>query len=134
MKNKDAITGVILAGGLARRMGHQDKGLILFQGQPLVSYAIAAMRPVVTELLINANRNIEAYQQFGWPVISDLTDSFGRMEEHLGANQVDLSKTPLMLGEVLKLNPKTERFTNSRAANRLLTRKYRPPFVVPEKV
>ncbi|POZ53645.1 molybdenum cofactor guanylyltransferase MobA [Methylovulum psychrotolerans] len=76
MKNKDAITGVILAGGLARRMGHQDKGLILFQGQPLVSYAITAMRPVVTELLINANRNIEAYQQFGWPVISDQTDSF----------------------------------------------------------
>ena len=65
---------------------------------------------------------------------SDLTESLGRMEEHLGANKVDLSKTPLILGEVLKMNPKTERFTNSRAANRLLTREYRDPFVVPEKV
>ena len=65
---------------------------------------------------------------------SDLAESLARMEEHLGANKVDLQKTPLMLGEVLKLNRKTEHFTNSRAANHLLTRKYRRPFVVPEKV
>ena len=44
------------------------------------------------------------------------------MEEHLGANQVDLHQTPLMLGAVLKMNPKTERFTNNRQANHLLTR------------
>ncbi len=65
---------------------------------------------------------------------SDLAESLGRMEEHLGANKADLHQTPLMLGEVLKMNPKTERFTNSRAANHLLTREYRKPFVVPEKV
>ncbi len=65
---------------------------------------------------------------------SDLAESLARMEGHLGANQVDLQKTPLMLGEVLKMNPKTERFTNNRAANQLLTRKYRRPFVVPETV
>jgi predicted dehydrogenase len=64
----------------------------------------------------------------------DLAESLERMEEHLAANKVDLSKTPLMLGEVLKMNPKTERFTNNRKANRLLTREYREPFVVPEKV
>ena len=65
---------------------------------------------------------------------SDLAESLGRMEEHLGANKVDLHQTPLMLGAVLKMNPKTERFTNNRAANQLLTREYRKPFVVPEKV
>lgn len=68
--------GVILAGGLARRMNHQDKGLILYQHRPLVSYAIHAIMPVVDELLINANRNLEQYQALGFPVISDLTTSF----------------------------------------------------------
>jgi predicted dehydrogenase len=65
---------------------------------------------------------------------SDLAESLGRMEEHLGANKVDLYQTQLMLGAVLKMNPKTERFTNDRMANQLLTRDYRKPFVVPEKV
>ena len=65
---------------------------------------------------------------------SDLAESLGRMEEHLGANKVDLHQTPPMLGAVLKMNPKTERFTNNRKANQLLTREYRKPFAVPEKV
>jgi hypothetical protein len=65
---------------------------------------------------------------------SDLAESLGRMEEHLGGNKVDLRQTPLMLGEVLKMNPHTERFTNNSQANQLLTREYRQPFVVPEKV
>ena len=65
---------------------------------------------------------------------SDLAESLGRMEEHLGANKVDLHQTSLMLGAVLKMNPKTERFTNNRKANQLLTREYRKPFAVPEKV
>jgi predicted dehydrogenase len=64
----------------------------------------------------------------------DLAESLGRMEEHLGANKVDLHKTPLTLGAALKMNPKTEKFTNNRQANKLLTREYRKPFVVPEKV
>ena len=64
----------------------------------------------------------------------DLTESLGRMEEHLGANKVNLSTSPLILGEVLKMNPATERFTDNSAANQLLTREYRAPFVVPEKV
>ena len=64
----------------------------------------------------------------------DLAESLGRMEEHLAANKVDLHQTPLMLGAVLKMNPKTELFTDNRKANQLLTREYRKPFVVPEKV
>jgi predicted dehydrogenase len=64
----------------------------------------------------------------------DLAESLGRMEEHLGANKVDLHKTPLILGEMLKMNPSEERFVNNPKANELLTREYRAPFVVPEKV
>lgn len=76
MNQQTKVTGVILAGGLARRMQNQDKGLIPFRGKPMISYAIAAMQPVVDSLLINANRNLECYQKFGFPVISDATDSF----------------------------------------------------------
>jgi molybdopterin-guanine dinucleotide biosynthesis protein A len=70
------ITGVILAGGQARRMNHQDKGLVCYRGHPLVSYAIAALAPLVHETIINANRHHEQYQAFGLPVVADQTDSF----------------------------------------------------------
>ena len=64
----------------------------------------------------------------------DLADMLGRMEQHLAANKVDLRQTPARLGAVLKMDPKTERFIDNAAANQLLTREYRKPFVVPEKV
>jgi molybdenum cofactor guanylyltransferase len=76
MDTQTKVTGVILAGGLARRMNNQDKGLIKFKGQPMVSYAIAAMNTVADQTIINANRNIPEYQAFGLPVVSDQTDSF----------------------------------------------------------
>jgi hypothetical protein len=63
-----------------------------------------------------------------------VADALGRMEEHLAANDVDLKKATLTLGPVLEMNPKTERFTNNEAANKLVTREYRKPYVVPEKV
>jgi predicted dehydrogenase len=65
---------------------------------------------------------------------NDLAESLGRMEDHLGANKVDLHKSPLTLGPVLKMDPKTQQFTDNPAANQLLTREYREPFVVPDKV
>ncbi len=70
------ITGVILAGGLARRMNQQDKGLLLYRGQPLVSYAINALSPLVTELFISANRHTDVYSQFGYQVLVDKNQSF----------------------------------------------------------
>jgi predicted dehydrogenase len=63
-----------------------------------------------------------------------VAEALGRMEEHLAANQVDLKKTPATLGAILKMNPKTERFIGNAAADELLTRNYRAPFVVPAKV
>jgi predicted dehydrogenase len=61
-------------------------------------------------------------------------ETLGRMEEHLRANGVDLENDKLTIGEFLTMDPKTERFTNSREADSLLTRHYRRPYVVPEKV
>ena len=76
MNKKTGVSGVILAGGLARRMHKQDKGLVPFKNKAMITYAIQAMAPVVDELYINANRNIELYQQFNYPVISDASDEF----------------------------------------------------------
>ncbi len=64
----------------------------------------------------------------------DAEDTFQRMLGHLQANEIDLAATPLTLGPVLKMDPKKERFLGNAAANELLKRHYRPPFVVPAKV
>jgi predicted dehydrogenase len=63
-----------------------------------------------------------------------LDECFSRMQEHLTANEVDISKTPVTLGVGLEMDPKMERFIGNAAADKLLTRDYRKPFVVPEKV
>jgi molybdopterin-guanine dinucleotide biosynthesis protein A len=67
----DQVTGVILAGGKARRMGGVDKGLIPVNGRPMISWVIDVLRPQVAELFVNANRNLDQYRAFGHPVIDD---------------------------------------------------------------
>ncbi|SMG64383.1 molybdopterin-guanine dinucleotide biosynthesis protein A [methanotrophic bacterial endosymbiont of Bathymodiolus sp.] len=76
MNKQSGVSGVILAGGLARRMNNQDKGLVPFNKQAMITYAIQAIVPVVDELFINANRHIDQYQQFNYPVITDKRDDF----------------------------------------------------------
>ncbi|HYE32943.1 MAG TPA: Gfo/Idh/MocA family oxidoreductase [Methylomirabilota bacterium] len=61
-------------------------------------------------------------------------ESFGRMAEHLAANDVDISKEMVTLGPVLRMDAASEKFTNNREANTQLTREYRKPYVVPDKV
>lgn len=70
------ITGLILAGGLGRRMGGRDKGLQPFRGKPMAAWAIARLAPQVDALLINANQNLEAYAAFGYPVVADRIAGF----------------------------------------------------------
>lgn len=70
------ISGVILAGGEARRMGGQDKGLLLYDQQTLVQHVIQRIAPQVDELLINANRHQAVYAKFGYTVISDDSTDF----------------------------------------------------------
>jgi hypothetical protein len=61
-------------------------------------------------------------------------ESFERFSEHLAANGVDLHSNRATIGPVLTMNPATERFAGNSAANALLRREYRSPFIVPEKV
>lgn len=68
---KQRITGLILAGGRATRMGGQDKGLVEINRQPMIAYVIHALRPQVSEILINANRNHGEYRKFGHPLVTD---------------------------------------------------------------
>ncbi|EAR21977.1 molybdenum cofactor guanylyltransferase MobA [Nitrococcus mobilis] len=72
----DRITGVILAGGRATRMGGVDKGLISLNGRPLVAHVLAALRPQVATVLINANRNLESYAELGCRVIADVQQGY----------------------------------------------------------
>ena len=68
---KHNITGCILAGGRASRMGGVDKGLQMFRGQTLVQHAITRLQSQVSKVLINANRNPADYALTGLKVVAD---------------------------------------------------------------
>jgi molybdenum cofactor guanylyltransferase len=70
------ITAVILAGGRGMRMGGIDKGLVDYQGKPMVAQVLARIQPQVAQVIINANRNLAIYQQYGTTVVADATDQF----------------------------------------------------------
>ena len=68
---KDDITGLILAGGRGSRMGGVDKGLQNHRGMPLAMHALMRLAPQVGHLMVNANRNLGAYEAFGVPLWPD---------------------------------------------------------------
>lgn len=70
------ISSIILAGGRATRMNGMDKGLVLLQHKPLISYVITRLKPQVNEIFINANREIATYEAFDYTVLQDETDDF----------------------------------------------------------
>jgi molybdopterin-guanine dinucleotide biosynthesis protein A len=70
------VAAVILAGGRGRRMGGVDKGLIEYQGRPLIEWALAALTPQVDQLVISANRNPERYAAYGHRVLPDTLPDF----------------------------------------------------------
>lgn len=74
--SKQKTTGLILAGGRATRMGGQDKGLVEINHQPMIAYVIHALRPQVSEIMINANRNHSEYRKFGHPLVADEITGF----------------------------------------------------------
>jgi len=73
---RQAITGLVLAGGLGRRMGGEDKGLVELAGRPMIEHVLEALRPQVGPLLINANRNLERYAAYGHPVMADAVGGY----------------------------------------------------------
>ena len=70
------ITGLVLAGGLSRRMGGVDKGLTVLRGKPMVAWVLERLAPQVEEVIINANQNVEIYRAFGPAVVSDAIGGF----------------------------------------------------------
>jgi len=76
----DAVTGLVLAGGQARRMGGEDKGLVSLGNRPMLSWVLERFAPQVDEVLISANRNLERYAQFGRRIVTDgMTGFLGRL-------------------------------------------------------
>ncbi len=73
---RNEITGLILAGGQGRRMGGQDKGLMLASGRPLVHWTLERIRPQVANVGISANRHLSDYQRLNIPVWPDTTPDF----------------------------------------------------------
>ena len=65
------VSGIVLAGGKGTRMGSVDKGLQLLRGKPMVEWVIERLRPQVSEVLINANQNIQSYEKYGYRVLPD---------------------------------------------------------------
>ena len=94
-----AITGLILAGGRGSRMGGVDKGLQNFRGQPLAQQTLVRLQQQSLppqDILINANRNLAAYQSLGVPVWPDSLDGFaGPLAGFLTG--LEHCQTPLLL-------------------------------------
>ena len=67
----EQITGLVLAGGRGSRMGGVDKGLQNHLGLPLAMQALLRLQPQVGAVMVNANRNLGAYESMGVPVWPD---------------------------------------------------------------
>lgn len=70
------VTALVLAGGLGRRMGGEDKGLVGLAGRPMIEFVMDALLPQVGRVLINANRNLERYAGYGHTVIADRHEGY----------------------------------------------------------
>ena len=90
------ITGLILAGGRGSRMGGVDKGLQNHHGMPLALHALLRLGTQVGHTMINANRNLGAYEAFGVPVWPDPVGDYpGPLAGFLAG--LERCETPLML-------------------------------------
>jgi molybdopterin-guanine dinucleotide biosynthesis protein A len=67
----DQVTGIILAGGRGVRVGGEDKGLLVFNGEPIVKKVFKSLNQQVHMVVVSANRHVEEYQSFGVPVVKD---------------------------------------------------------------
>jgi len=94
--NTDDITGLILAGGRGSRMGGVDKGLQNHLGMPLAMHALLRLGQQVGHLMINANRNLGAYESMSVPVWPDAVSDFpGPLAGFLAG--LERSETPYLV-------------------------------------
>lgn len=73
MENKAAsgVLGVILAGGLSRRMGGGDKGMLRLGGRPVISHVSARLAPQVDVVVLSANGEAARWASLGVPIVPD---------------------------------------------------------------
>jgi len=71
-----AVAGVILAGGLARRMGGGDKPLLVLRGEPILAHVITRLAPQCAALVLNANGDPARFAPFGLSVAADSVAGF----------------------------------------------------------
>jgi molybdopterin-guanine dinucleotide biosynthesis protein A len=93
--DRHLVTGLILAGGRARRMEGRDKGLVALQGRPLVAHVAERFAPQVGGVVVSANRNQDAYAAFGHAVIADVLEGFAGPLAGLHAG-LTVCATPLL--------------------------------------
>ncbi|WP_259783007.1 molybdenum cofactor guanylyltransferase MobA [Aestuariispira ectoiniformans] len=72
----ETVIGVVLAGGLARRMGGGDKCLLELAGQPILKHILDRLAPQVDEVVLNVNGAPTRFDGFGLPVVPDVVDGF----------------------------------------------------------
>ncbi|MFM9878935.1 MAG: molybdenum cofactor guanylyltransferase MobA [Burkholderiaceae bacterium] len=90
------ITGIVLAGGRGARMGGADKGLQNFNGTPLALHTLLRLQLQVGNVMVNANRNLSAYESFGAPVWPDsLSDYAGPLAGFMTG--LERCETPYLL-------------------------------------
>jgi molybdopterin-guanine dinucleotide biosynthesis protein A len=70
------VSGIVLAGGLGRRMGGVDKGLQPLHGRPMIAHVLERLAPQVDDIVINANQNLERYGAFAHRIVKDEISGF----------------------------------------------------------
>jgi molybdopterin-guanine dinucleotide biosynthesis protein A len=70
------VSGIVLAGGQGRRMGGVDKGLQPLRGRPMIEWVLERLAPQVSEVILNANQNLERYAKYGHRVVRDEVGGF----------------------------------------------------------
>jgi molybdopterin-guanine dinucleotide biosynthesis protein A len=76
MAQQASTSALILAGGAGRRVDGQDKGLLLWQGKPLVEHVVDRLEAQVDNLYISCNRNFEQYSQWSDLLIADKRENY----------------------------------------------------------
>ena len=94
---REIITAAVLAGGRARRMGGEDKGLVEVAGKPMVMHAIEILRAQAAEVIVNANRNAGAYRAItGCRVVADTVGDFAGPLAGM-ASALEATAAPILL-------------------------------------
>jgi len=110
---KPELGGIILSGGEGRRFGGRNKGLIELHGRPFIQHILEKLQPHLDMILISANRDMERYRSFGYPVCPDqdewqglgplagLASCFSLLPDHLDAVLVVPCDTPLLPDDLI---------------------------------